>query len=337
MYIRYIKVLLLFILMVGCSDDNVLTNDELHDFSIVITEYFSGNETIEAYIELYNSSLESVDIGGWFFSNSIDDEYKFKVPVGTVIPAQSFIVIKEDGGDISLENSFSLGNGEYSYILSEVKDDTLTGNTSKLETYYTDSPMSFGRFESTSGVYDTFVLSSFSEKSVNSGFALGELIFTEIMYHPKEGMYEYLKIKNRGSEEVRLSKTNFSSEELWSVEGIDIVFPENAIVPAGEEMVLFGGNSENIETFRSVMGYSSSTSIFAYGGKLSNSGECLKILKSEKSIIDENGEEILVYSLSDKVDYMDSSPWATEGDGDGYSLKRVSDTLYGNSYKSWTK
>ena len=49
------------------------------------------------WIELYNSSGSSVDVGGWGITDKADKPYRFTIPTGTVIPAGGRKVIFCDG------------------------------------------------------------------------------------------------------------------------------------------------------------------------------------------------------------------------------------------------
>lgn len=67
------------------------------------------------WIELYNSSEQSVDIGGYKLSDTVD-EALWTIPDGTVIPAKGYMIFWADEEDTTLENfhtNFKLsGKGE---------------------------------------------------------------------------------------------------------------------------------------------------------------------------------------------------------------------------------
>ena len=48
------------------------------------------------WIELYNTSGQAVDIGGWFLSDDADSLTKYEIPAGTVIAPDGFIVFDEE-------------------------------------------------------------------------------------------------------------------------------------------------------------------------------------------------------------------------------------------------
>ncbi len=72
--------------------------------SVTINEVCPKNSTFSSsdgnyydWIELYNSSPSSVDVGGWGISDKADTPYRFTLPSGTVIPAGGRKIIFCDG------------------------------------------------------------------------------------------------------------------------------------------------------------------------------------------------------------------------------------------------
>ena len=46
-------------------------------------------------IELHNVSSAPIDVSGWYLSDSANDFFKFRIPAGTTIPADGFVVFSE--------------------------------------------------------------------------------------------------------------------------------------------------------------------------------------------------------------------------------------------------
>ena len=61
------------------------------------TTYASPDGNYYDWIELYNGSGSSVDVGGWGISDKADTPYRFTIPAGTVIPAGGRTIIFCDG------------------------------------------------------------------------------------------------------------------------------------------------------------------------------------------------------------------------------------------------
>lgn len=76
---------------------------------IFINEFLASNVTIDAdmydfddysdWIELYNAETVPVDLGGYFLTDDLDSQFRWKIPPGTIINARGFIRFWADGYD----------------------------------------------------------------------------------------------------------------------------------------------------------------------------------------------------------------------------------------------
>ena len=93
---------------------------------VVISEVMAGNtSTLQAedgryydYIELANLSGADVDIGGWYLSDSVEENMAWRIPDGTVIPAGGHLVFYASGNNTGLHTSFSLAAEGEEAVLS---------------------------------------------------------------------------------------------------------------------------------------------------------------------------------------------------------------------------
>ncbi len=74
----------LMVIVFGLSAENLTINE------IYYTTRNNGNET--QWLELYNSSTQNVDIGGWKIGTSMNPGSAFLIPAGTVINSKDFLV-----------------------------------------------------------------------------------------------------------------------------------------------------------------------------------------------------------------------------------------------------
>lgn len=77
--------------------------NEINNTGIVINEinYRSSDDfDPEDWVELYNNSNQNMDISGWYFSDS-DDAHKFIFPSGTVLNADSYLVLTKNDSTFS--------------------------------------------------------------------------------------------------------------------------------------------------------------------------------------------------------------------------------------------
>lgn len=102
------------------------------DSPVIINEIMAVNRATYAaqdglyydYIELYNASSESVDLGGWYLSDSIDYPRKWRLPEDTVIASGEYLIVFASGLDrkedrTQLHTNFSLSSEGESVILSD--------------------------------------------------------------------------------------------------------------------------------------------------------------------------------------------------------------------------
>lgn len=102
------------------------------DSPIIINEIMAVNRTTCAaedgqyydYIELYNASSQSVDLGGWYLSDNTDYVRKWRFPVDTVIASGEYLIVFASGLDqredlTQLHTNFSLSSEGESVVLSD--------------------------------------------------------------------------------------------------------------------------------------------------------------------------------------------------------------------------
>ena len=133
--------------------------------------------------------------------------------------------------------------------------------------------------------------------------SLANLLVTEIMYHPPaEGEvdgdeFEFLELKNVGAASLDLGGAKF-------IDGLSYTFPAGTVLAPGQFYVL----ASNPARFQSK--YSSKEADDGYTGRLANGGENLELV---------NAAGLSVFTVS----YLDSSPWPSTPDGEGFSLTPV--------------
>lgn len=119
MILRFNLLLILSaVILISCEDQN----DDVFD-GVVINEFLARNDTtnqdsagdFDDWLELFNSTPEAIDLAGYFLTDNLNDPDKFELPVGTVIPAEGFLLFWADGEPEEglLHCSFKLsGSGE---------------------------------------------------------------------------------------------------------------------------------------------------------------------------------------------------------------------------------
>ncbi len=126
---------------------------------VVINEVMASNQAYvtdengeyEDWIELYNNSNSSVNLGGWYLTDNPDNLDKWEFPTNTVIPSQGYIIIwaDEDSSQGPLHANFKLSaTGEQLILVntsgSNVQD--ISFGQQQADKGYARSPNGTGNF-----------------------------------------------------------------------------------------------------------------------------------------------------------------------------------------------
>ena len=136
----------------------------------------------------------------------------------------------------------------------------------------------------------------------------GSIVINEIMYHPADGLPEFIELINSGETAINLREFSFT-------DGIDFLFKKSKIVQPAAGLVL----TNDTILFEKTYKYKAWKQ---YNKKLNNGGE---------TIILKNGLNQIV----DSVTYSDTIPWPEMADGDGYSLELIDPNLDNALVSSW--
>jgi hypothetical protein len=285
----------------------------------------------EDAIELYNPNDFSVDISGWFLSDSKVDPMKYKIPKNTVMEAKGFKVFySKHFDDSTLQNPFGLSeNGEEVYLFS----DSLGRDYSDGFSFdATDNGVAYGRYINSASEVKYCTLKDPTLGEENSEPMMSEIVITEIMYHQLDGKYEYIEIKNIGSQTVPLFDQN-NPHNTWKIRGFGAQFPQDVSIESGE-VVLITNDTVPEEKFRAAYdNVPEGVKIFSVAGvKLSNSGEKLSLMAPVKP---DSGSDKVYYKEIESVEYEDDGLWSNLADGNGSSLVRKNLDQFADNPKNW--
>jgi hypothetical protein len=326
--------------------------------AIVINEVLAhAHDVAPDWIELRNTTTSSINIGGWFLSDSDTNVMKYRFDTGTSIPANGYIVVSEDVnfGQLATDPGrlipFALSENGDTVCLASALDanSKLTGYREKEDFGASETGVSFGRYyKASTGNYNFVPMDHNTPGQVNAYPKVGPIIFTEIMYNPDwpatgsyaNDEYEYIELRNTSAAAVTLYD---SVEDLpWKfTNGIDYTFasPPGAVTIAAGARILV---VKNPTAFNARYPGLSSITYGPYSGWLANDGEQLELSKPG----DVDGLGVRHYIRVERVDYSDGwhpngepgdvDLWPTQADGLGKSLTRTSTTQYGNDPNNWT-
>ncbi|MBN1670860.1 MAG: lamin tail domain-containing protein [Kiritimatiellae bacterium] len=301
---------------------------------VVISEVLSHTDLPQLdAIELHNAGGAAADIGGWYLSDSNDNYRKYRIPDGTTLAADQYIVFDESdfntntndpacfaldshGDEVYLTKWDSNGNLEY---LAEARFGGAENGVAFARYVKTDEDADFvaQRVPNTLG-------------SANAPPKVGPLVINEILYNPVPGAAEFIELANTSGSTLKLYDPATPANRWRLAAAVDYTFPAGTELAADETVLVV---STNESTFRAQYpDVPSGVRVFGpYAGRLGNGGESVKLWRPGAP--DEQG---VPWILADRVQYGDNSPWPESADGDGPALERQDPEAYGNDAVNWT-
>lgn len=155
----------------------------------------------------------------------------------------------------------------------------------------------------------------------------GELVISELHYNPREPSageiavstsrsdYEFIELANISTRDLELRGLTLAEQLIGDhLEGVRFDFEDGMVLPPGAKVVIVANRDAFIARYPSVDPFAIAGE---FDGNLGNSGEWLEVRTSSGSLLSQ-------------FRYNDKSPWPTDADGEGASLKRVSLSSAGN-------
>jgi hypothetical protein len=288
--------------------------------SVVINEFLANTDLpLIDYVELYNHANQPVDISGCFLSDEARTN-KFIIPANTTIPARGFVTFDQSQLGFGLSSG-----GETIYFRSA--DNTRVIDAVPFEAQA--SGVSSGRFPD--GAADFYPLATRTPGAANGGILLDDIVINEIMYRPISGENddEYVELYNKGAGAVNLAGWRF-------VAGIDYRFPSNAVLGAGQYLVVARSLTNLLARYPNL----NSTNTFGdYDGSLANRGERLALGRPDVSVTTNGMGQVstnTVYVVVDEVTYGIGGNWGTWANEGGSSLELIDSRSNHRLAHNWT-
>jgi spore coat protein CotH len=246
------------------------------DFGAIEYNPASGNQD-EEYIQLINPNLFAVDISGWHLEGAVEHTF----PPGTVIPAGSPLFVTPNA--VAFRNRTTSPKGGQQLLVQ--------GN-------YKGHLSSWG--ETINLLDSNGTLVSTVTYPGNPSDQQRYLRITEIMYNPGEGgafdneQYEYIELKNVGIAPLLLDGVRFTEGITFSFPGISLAAGDYVLLVANQAAF---SSRHTVPEGVQVLG--------PYDGRLSNSGENVKLEDSTNSTI---------------LEFRYRDGWREITDGGGFSL-----------------
>ncbi len=324
---------------------------------IVVNEVLTHTDAplVDA-IELHNTTDVAVDLGGWYLSDSwgwdpsgeAGNYRKFRIPDGTLIPADGYLVFDEadfnpGGGTGATDFALSGARGDDVWLMKADTAGTLTHFADHVEFAAAAASETWGRWATEAGKVSFYPMVSptiqtdLPQDGANSGPRVGPVIISELHYNPGPGEenkdLEFIEIYNGGLESVDLID--------WRIrKGIDFDFPAMTLAPHSQ-LIVVPFDPDDLEkrtAFQDV--YWADGDVPAdlvmlgpYAGRLADNGERVRLQRPDEAPLGE--PDFVPRLLEDEVAYDDGLPWPGEADGTGRSLTRQGAGLWGNDPVHW--
>ena len=159
---------------------------------VVINEVLANTDAspnLSDSIELFNTTPKTIDIGGWYLSDSANNPLKFQIPIGTTLSPFGYIVFNENNFNSTPANpaakdfGLSGANGDDVWL---VVPDGRGGVLSLVDEVHfgaTANGQSLGRTDGGAG--RLVPMTSVTLGGVNSTPRIGPVVITEIHYSPE--------------------------------------------------------------------------------------------------------------------------------------------------------
>jgi hypothetical protein len=315
--------------------------------TVVVNEVLAHSDSDpNDWIELHNNGSTPVDLSGWFLSDDLNARTKYRIADGTSLSAGGFIVFTQDGNfgwdsmDSGKLEDFALSeNGDLVVITAKMDGEHHLGYFEQEDFGASDREVSMGRHLKSTGTTNFVALSAKTSGSANALPKVGPIVISEIQYHPDwptdntytNEDYEYIRLTNIDDESVTLYDSDAS--EPWKLHGaIDFLFPADTPIVLEVDQSLYV--VKNIAAFHARYTDLPENTIVVgpFTGNLSNGGESLTLSKPG----DIDTLSVQHFIRVDRVVYGDDIElWPPEADGEGDSLQRINNTIYGNDPANW--
>jgi len=323
--------------------------------TVVINEVMAHSHAdSNDWIELYNTTGVTLDISGWYLSDSDSPLTKYPIPNGTTIPPYGYIVFYENPHfrvNHGNNTPFALSeNGETVYLSfpditsdpKHISDDRKFGAS--------EEGVSFGRYTTSTGDVKFVAMDSNTPGQSNSYPKVGPIVISEVMYDPNAGSNaEYVELYNIEYYSVNLYVYDpcVPGDVNWAfTEGPEFEFPYHASIPANGYLIVARDPTKFDEAFGDILAQDVNVfGPFEDGTKLSNDGENVEISMPGDLEDPNDPDGPHAYIRIDNVRYSDGSqhkdfpgldPWSKGPDeGEDESLQRKYMNLYGDDVNNW--
>ena len=271
----------------GTPGQNHIANT-VGNADIVINEILTHTDNPEGdWIELYNTTGSSVNIGNWYLSDDKDNLKKYRIASPTNIPAGGYLVLTAathfgNGADSGSLVQFGLSEHGEEVFLTSGNGTDIAGGYSDGESFGSSrNDVTFGRYTKGAPTFNTdFIeLISMTQGAANSAPYVPDVVITEIMYNAQDLpdlLGEYIELHNRDIGTVYLYDLA-NPDNTWKfTKGIDYTFPTGVSIGAGQKILISRTHPDAFKIANGDPGVPV-YGPFASGTELENDGEKIEL------------------------------------------------------------
>lgn len=287
---------------------------------VVINEVLTNTDlpALDA-IELFNPTLQPVDLGGWYLSDSATNYRKFRIPAGTVVAPGGYLVFEENALGFALD-----GEGDDVWLMqAEPGSNRLTRFVDRVEFGAAPTGESWGRWPDGLPFAALYPMGSRTIGGENTGTRVGPVVINEVLYAPAAGGQEFIELRNLTDAQVSLDGWRFTA-------GIDFEFPAGTVIAAQGYLVIAGGEPAELRAAYAIpddVPVLGPFSIEGFLNVLDNAGERLTLSRP--------GETGGDWYEVERVRYGNAAPWPPEAGGSGASLARRNSRTWVDAAANW--
>jgi hypothetical protein len=320
------------------------------DGAVVINELLTApGPGSHDWVELYNTTDQPIDLGGWFLSDSVNHLTKYEIAPGTVLAPHGYLVLTENQHfgnlkDPGCHQSFGFSRaGESAYLCSGANG-RITGYWEHVKFGASDTGVTFGRYVDGVGGVHFVPLREATPGSANADPAVGPVVITEILYHAGSSTdVEYVELQNISDANVTLY--DFARRLPWRFTGgpeepsLELLLPQDPPItmPSRSHLLLVKDRA----LFTSRFTVPASVPVLEWGrGSLSDAGATIELSRPG-----DPDNDVGTWISVDDVTYSDGShyadfpagvdPWPAPADGQGLALVRLRLDGWGDDPLNW--
>ena len=317
------------------------TNGAGPDNRIVINEVLTHTDPpLKDTVELLNTTSETIDISGWFLSDTASDLAKYTFPANTTLAPNAYHILDESHFNPDPTNpdsngfALSSGKGDSVWLVGTDPDGKPLRFVDHIEFPAARNGESFGRWPNGTG--KPYPSSQNTLGTENTLPRVGPLVVSEIHYNPAPGTdgYQYIEIANTSSEYTPLAN--------WKLRGsVDYDFPGWAILPPSALLLLLDFDPEDEPTlanFRSAYPFLPERTLLLgpwTSGSLKSSGHNLRLLRPDDLLALPGETPFFPMLTEEEFEYNSTAPWPTSPLDSHHSIHRKSLGIWGFEPTHW--